>query len=169
MIGSDGHLRMMIAQLSDIFGDLLVPFEFMGGGAPAAVFLLLLLAGNRAGRGHRWVYPAAYYAVLLGLWAGPAIWGWFVGVRYPRGERIVCGLELLSVVGGPILATLLFLIGRRYSRPGHCPECGYDLTGNVSGRCPECGGLVATEDAGELPEDTGDLPEDTGEFPEDAG
>jgi hypothetical protein len=23
--------------------------------------------------------------------------------------------------------------------PGHCPRCGYDLTGNVSGRCPECG------------------------------
>ena len=23
--------------------------------------------------------------------------------------------------------------------PGHCPKCGYDLTGNVSGRCPECG------------------------------
>ncbi len=22
---------------------------------------------------------------------------------------------------------------------GHCLECGYDLTGNVSGRCPECG------------------------------
>ncbi len=22
---------------------------------------------------------------------------------------------------------------------GRCQECGYDLTGNVSGRCPECG------------------------------
>jgi hypothetical protein len=22
---------------------------------------------------------------------------------------------------------------------GHCPACGYDLTGNVSGVCPECG------------------------------
>ena len=22
---------------------------------------------------------------------------------------------------------------------GHCPECGYDLTGNESGVCPECG------------------------------
>ena len=26
----------------------------------------------------------------------------------------------------------------RYAR-GHCPACGYDLTGNVSGVCPECG------------------------------
>jgi tetratricopeptide (TPR) repeat protein len=23
--------------------------------------------------------------------------------------------------------------------PGHCIQCGYSLTGNVSGRCPECG------------------------------
>jgi len=23
--------------------------------------------------------------------------------------------------------------------PGHCQQCGYDLTGNVSGVCPECG------------------------------
>jgi hypothetical protein len=27
-------------------------------------------------------------------------------------------------------------------RLGVCEECGYDLTGNVSGRCPECGELV---------------------------
>ena len=26
--------------------------------------------------------------------------------------------------------------------PGHCPNCGYDLTGNVSGVCPECGTSV---------------------------
>jgi hypothetical protein len=26
--------------------------------------------------------------------------------------------------------------------PGHCPKCGYDLTGNVSGKCPECGMLT---------------------------
>ena len=24
-------------------------------------------------------------------------------------------------------------------RPGHCPHCSYNLTGNVSGICPECG------------------------------
>jgi hypothetical protein len=34
---------------------------------------------------------------------------------------------------------LLVWADRRRIRPGHCRECGYDLTGNVSGRCPECG------------------------------
>jgi len=28
---------------------------------------------------------------------------------------------------------------RRRRREGHCPKCGYNLKGNVSGVCPECG------------------------------
>ena len=28
---------------------------------------------------------------------------------------------------------------RRRAAAGHCQECDYDLTGNVSGVCPECG------------------------------
>ena len=31
--------------------------------------------------------------------------------------------------------------GRRH-RPGHCRNCGYDLTGNVTGVCSECGTKV---------------------------
>ncbi len=34
--------------------------------------------------------------------------------------------------------SLLFWKDLRYVKPGHCSECGYNLTGNVSGRCPEC-------------------------------
>jgi hypothetical protein len=33
---------------------------------------------------------------------------------------------------------VLFWRDRRYPR-GHCQNCGYNLTGNVSARCPECG------------------------------
>jgi hypothetical protein len=36
-----------------------------------------------------------------------------------------------------------YLWWRDRRRPrGHCAECGYDLTGNVSGVCPECGERV---------------------------
>ena len=35
-------------------------------------------------------------------------------------------------------ACWLWLLDRRRP-PGHCPKCGYDLTGNTSGLCPECG------------------------------
>jgi hypothetical protein len=30
----------------------------------------------------------------------------------------------------------------RRRSPGHCQQCGYNLTGNVSGRCPECGDSI---------------------------
>ncbi|UCF32491.1 MAG: hypothetical protein JSV78_09155 [Phycisphaerales bacterium] len=30
----------------------------------------------------------------------------------------------------------------RRNPPGHCRNCGYNLTGNISGICPECGGEV---------------------------
>ena len=31
--------------------------------------------------------------------------------------------------------------------PNLCRQCGYDLTGNVSGRCPECGTAIARGEA----------------------
>jgi hypothetical protein len=34
---------------------------------------------------------------------------------------------------------LLWYLDRHRRRPGFCRECGYNLTGNVSGRCSECG------------------------------
>lgn len=42
-----------------------------------------------------------------------------------------------SIVLAPTL--LLWRVDRRQLQHGRCPECGYDLTGNVSGTCPECG------------------------------
>jgi hypothetical protein len=36
---------------------------------------------------------------------------------------------------------------RTRPRPGCCPECHYDLTGNESGICPECGSKVAASPA----------------------
>ncbi|MEW6250524.1 MAG: hypothetical protein AB1716_07740 [Planctomycetota bacterium] len=34
---------------------------------------------------------------------------------------------------------------RERRRPDRCRQCGYDLTGNVSGVCPECGTHVRTQ------------------------
>ncbi len=46
----------------------------------------------------------------------------------------------LLIIGVP-----MFLAWRRDCPypPGHCAECGYDLTGNVSGTCSECGTEIA--------------------------
>jgi predicted RNA-binding Zn-ribbon protein involved in translation (DUF1610 family) len=40
-----------------------------------------------------------------------------------------------------ILAISCFVWPHRHGH-GYCQQCGYDLTGNVSGRCPECGEAV---------------------------
>lgn len=42
---------------------------------------------------------------------------------------------VLSGAIGGLVAELI----KRVPRPGHCPRCGYNLTGNLSGVCPECG------------------------------
>jgi predicted Zn-ribbon and HTH transcriptional regulator len=39
----------------------------------------------------------------------------------------------------------LWWVDRRGLPPGHCRECGYNLTGNVSGICPECGEKIAPQ------------------------
>lgn len=48
---------------------------------------------------------------------------------------------LPAAVSGGILILL-----RRPVRIGHCRQCAYDLTGNVSGRCPECGTATTAEE-----------------------
>lgn len=40
---------------------------------------------------------------------------------------------------------------RERLRAGACPDCGYSLTGNVTGRCPECGAFVAAPGAVRTP------------------
>lgn len=46
--------------------------------------------------------------------------------------------SLLAVITG-FFAIRAMIRHRRGLRKGSCRDCGYDLTGNVSGRCPECG------------------------------
>jgi hypothetical protein len=55
----------------------------------------------------------------------------FSGVVVPHG-LVALALAL------PPLGSAIKLCRAR-PRPGHCRQCGYDLTGNVTGLCPECG------------------------------
>ena len=49
--------------------------------------------------------------------------------------RICLFLPLIGFV-------LLAILPKGNYPPGHCENCGYNLTGNVSGVCPECGEKV---------------------------
>ena len=58
----------------------------------------------------------------------------FFPIAFVVGSALAMAIALLT--GVP------FLLLRRRSRQsptGNCQECGYNLTGNVSGVCPECG------------------------------
>lgn len=61
------------------------------------------------------------------------------------GEKvawIACSV-LTSAVGVAFAVWHVRARRRWHRRPGReCLDCGYDLTGNVSGVCPECGGHV---------------------------
>ena len=62
-------------------------------------------------------------------------WQW-PELDLPRGVLMPIWL-LFVVVAVP--TAFCWWRDRPYVPPGHCRQCGYDLTGNVSGRCPECG------------------------------
>ena len=58
------------------------------------------------------------------------------------------GLSVATALAG-VLAFARFrsdwalLTRRDRKHAGLCPQCTYNLTGNLSGRCPECGAVVA--------------------------
>ncbi len=69
-----------------------------------------------------------YYAAILCLFV--------VYLLLTAGNVILFGLVVL----GPLLALHIRAAMRgAASLHAHCPQCGYNLTGNVSGTCPECG------------------------------
>lgn len=79
--------------------------------------------------------------MLYWLWAA----GFFPG-KHPDAMRNAgfCSLPCFLIFLGQaaivwFMAVRPALVNRRRRKSGHCAECGYDLTGNVSGRCPECG------------------------------
>ena len=65
-------------------------------------------------------------------------------ITYWNPYRVRFRLPLLPPAGILLGATavLVYLDRRRRPGPGFCAECGYDLTGNVSGICPECGRAI---------------------------
>ena len=66
----------------------------------------------------------------------------------PSHQAVSIPIWLIALLFA-LYPTATFVRGplRRWHRAkqGLCPQCGYDLRGNVSGRCPECGKPVGGE------------------------
>lgn len=115
-------------------------------GAAAVLRNLVLLMGATVCWGGLWIIPlapkarrglgkvcAAAAAVVLIAWllepSRPAPWR--------SGALTVVPIAALFALALSACAALI-----PYKRPiavGRCLECGYNLTGNISGKCPECG------------------------------
>jgi hypothetical protein len=54
-----------------------------------------------------------------------------------RGLYIPLWIPWISM--SAVTGFLFWIARRRRATAGCCVECGYDLTGNISGVCPECG------------------------------
>ncbi len=67
-----------------------------------------------------------------------AAWFRYAGNTSPSGFLCLYSVEFwapLTTLTIPIV--VLWWPARRIPL-GHCPHCGYNLTGNESGKCPEC-------------------------------
>jgi hypothetical protein len=62
--------------------------------------------------------------------------------KHPVPLLPLAGLLLIYPAGHTFVAVLR---KTRRRHEGLCKNCGYDLTGNLSGKCPECGILIRTQ------------------------
>lgn len=60
-----------------------------------------------------------------------------VDARHPAAWLTVAPIEVALIAN--LVARQKLKTRLRWLLTGHCPACGYDLTGNLTGTCPECG------------------------------
>ena len=101
------------------------------------VTLAMVLSGTTAGLAWGWVLALGTW-FMIPLVLPRSICESVLGVWVSYGGR---GLVILTSILGFCFGVRLARRINSESRPGHC-ECGYDLTGNVTGVCPECGTSV---------------------------
>lgn len=112
---------------------------------PSAVQLIIRVIACGCDVKTRWSIILAYYGVLLGCIVCIAC---LLHVGFTEGDTVVILLQsgfwllLLSSPGVGLWLIVDAVLRKERHGHRHCVQCGYDLTGNVSGRCSECGASV---------------------------
>ena len=114
----------------------------------AGVVACLLIVALYAATGTHTVVVDFYHFDVGLLGAGPFDDILWLRTQGRSGPWFRC-LELPLVSLCPLVAiptAYFWWLDRRRLPPGHCQNCGYNLTGNVSGTCPECGTTLTSEE-----------------------
>lgn len=90
---------------------------------------------------------ALFYGLAVGAIFFFVVVRWIIGpvlISIGLDDSVSLGLVMFGLPAAAGGATYLVICRRgrelqRRAREGCCLQCGYNLTGNVSGRCPECG------------------------------
>src|SRR5262245_62115092 len=96
--------------------------------------------------------PLNSLAFELGLWTSGALSNrreladaWSASIALPNTSWIIGWRSIKIPLYAPFAVMCIPTVWfwrvecRHRARPGHCANCGYNLTGNVTGRCSECG------------------------------
>jgi len=110
---------------------------------------------SRTRRVLKWIATVISIVLLvegfLSYWVAPKLrtsMGFFArGTQRSAPRKGVSLPTYLFIFAGVAIPTILLWWRDRPFPAGHCQQCGYDLTGNVSGRCPECGTAVGDDKA----------------------
>ncbi len=83
--------------------------------------------------------------ITIGGAAGMMLMFWLL-----RRSSLPVLLQFVALVALILCGTAAFTMAEGVTvleyGPGHCKDCGYNLTGLTSSRCPECGEAVAAQD-----------------------
>jgi len=83
--------------------------------------------------GHEGFFVSPPYQAFAMNWR---LWPTYADSGWTRSITIPLVLPLLAIL---LVSWRLGVIEERRGCSGRCMQCGYDLTGNVTGLCPECG------------------------------
>ena len=121
---------------SDVY-DIFLGSDFEGMLTISALVAVLCGLAMLVSRRGRWSILAAIQIAASVTFA--------ISVAYRATKHDLPPLGLIWLLAILLWGSMMICFRQRRTPPGFCVQCGYNLTGNVSGVCPECGSPIIPE------------------------